>query len=77
MTNVISDEETDCAGLIDFEIRHEKSPPATARPADDLLGFLRPDAPARRLAWERKSKKRRFPRRCVTPSASWRVITRS
>jgi hypothetical protein len=40
MTNVIYDEKTGRARLIDFEIRHEKSLPATARQADDLLVFL-------------------------------------
>jgi hypothetical protein len=40
MTNVIYDEETGRSRLIDFEIRHEKSLPATARHADDLLVFL-------------------------------------
>lgn len=40
MTNVIYNEKTDRARLIDFEIRHEKSLPATARHADDLLVFL-------------------------------------
>lgn len=40
MTNVIYDEQTDRARLIDFEIRHEKSLPASARQADDLLVFL-------------------------------------
>jgi len=40
MTNVIYDEKTECARLIDFEIRHEKSLPTTARQADDLLVFL-------------------------------------
>jgi len=39
-TNVIYDEKTDRARLIDFEIMHEKSLPATARQADDLLVFL-------------------------------------
>jgi hypothetical protein len=38
MTNVIYNEKTR-ARLIDFEIRHEKSLPATARHADDLLVF--------------------------------------
>jgi hypothetical protein len=36
MTNVIYNEKTRRARLIDFEIRHEKSLPATARHADDL-----------------------------------------
>src|SRR5438874_7645664 len=40
MTNVIYDEKTGRARLIDFEIRHEKSLPTTARQADDLLVFL-------------------------------------
>jgi hypothetical protein len=40
MTNVIYGEKTDRARLIDFEIRHEKSLPAAARHADDLLVFL-------------------------------------
>jgi tRNA A-37 threonylcarbamoyl transferase component Bud32 len=40
MTNVIYDEKTERARLIDFEIRHEKSLPATARHADDVLVFL-------------------------------------
>ena len=40
MTNVIYNEKTGRARLIDFEIRHEKSLPATARHADDLLVFL-------------------------------------
>jgi hypothetical protein len=40
MTNVIYNEKTGRAPLIDFEIRHEKSLPATARHADDLLVFL-------------------------------------
>ena len=40
MTNVIYNEKTGRARLIDFEIRHEKSLPATARQADDLLVFL-------------------------------------
>jgi len=40
MTNVIYNEKTERARLIDFEIRHEKSLPATARHADDLLVFL-------------------------------------
>jgi hypothetical protein len=40
MTNVIYDEKSDRARLIDFEIMHEKSMPATARHADDLLVFL-------------------------------------
>ena len=39
MTNVISNEKTRRARLIDFEIRREKSLPATARHADDLLVF--------------------------------------
>src|SRR5204863_350428 len=33
-------EKAGCARLIDFEIRHEKSLPTTARQADDLLVFL-------------------------------------
>ena len=40
MTNVIYDEKTNRARLIDFEIVHEKSWPATARHANDLLVFL-------------------------------------
>jgi tRNA A-37 threonylcarbamoyl transferase component Bud32 len=40
MTNVIYDEKRERARLIDFELRHEKSLPATARHADDLLVFL-------------------------------------
>jgi tRNA A-37 threonylcarbamoyl transferase component Bud32 len=40
MTNVIYDEKTDRARVIDFEIRHEKSLPASKRHADDLLVFL-------------------------------------
>jgi hypothetical protein len=40
MPNVIYDEKTRRARLIDFEIMHEKSLPATARHADDLLIFL-------------------------------------
>jgi hypothetical protein len=40
MTNVIYDEKAKRARLIDFEIRHEKSLPARARHADDLLVFL-------------------------------------
>jgi hypothetical protein len=40
MTNVIYNEKTGRARLIDFEIRHEKSLPAAARHADDLLVFL-------------------------------------
>jgi hypothetical protein len=40
MTNVIYNEKTGRARLIDFEIRHENSLPATARYADDLLVFL-------------------------------------
>src|SRR6266481_3944732 len=40
MTNVIYDEKAHRARLIDFEIRHEKSLPAAARYADDLLVFL-------------------------------------
>jgi hypothetical protein len=40
MTNVVYDEKTDRARLIDFEIRHEKSFPVHARHADDLLVFL-------------------------------------
>src|SRR5260370_23928842 len=37
MPNVIYDEKTRRARLIDFEIMHEKSLPATTRHADDLL----------------------------------------
>jgi tRNA A-37 threonylcarbamoyl transferase component Bud32 len=40
MTNVICDEKTERARLIDFAIRPEKSLPATARHADDLLVFV-------------------------------------
>jgi len=40
MTNVIYNEKTERARLIDFEIRHGKSLPAVARHADDLLVFL-------------------------------------
>jgi hypothetical protein len=40
ITNVIYDEKTNRARLIDFEIVHEKSWPATARHANDLLVFL-------------------------------------
>jgi hypothetical protein len=40
MTNVIYDEKTGQARLIDFEIVHHKSLPATVRHADDLLVFL-------------------------------------
>jgi hypothetical protein len=40
MTNVIYDEKTKRARLIDFEIRHEKLLPARSRQADDLLVFL-------------------------------------
>jgi hypothetical protein len=40
MTNVIYDEKTNRARLIDFEIVHEKSLPAAARHANDLLVFL-------------------------------------
>jgi len=40
MTNVIYNEKTGRARLIDFELRHEKSLPPTARHADDLLVFL-------------------------------------
>jgi hypothetical protein len=39
-TNVIYDEKTGRARLIDFEIIHHKSLPATTRHADDLLVFL-------------------------------------
>jgi Ser/Thr protein kinase RdoA (MazF antagonist) len=38
--NFIYDEKTGRARLIDFEIIHDKSLPATARQADDLLVFL-------------------------------------
>jgi hypothetical protein len=38
--NVIYDEKTERARLIDFEIIHEKSLPAKSRHADDLLVFL-------------------------------------
>ncbi len=40
MTNVIYDEKTSRARLIDFEIVHEKSWSATGRHANDLLVFL-------------------------------------
>jgi hypothetical protein len=40
MTKVIYDEKAHRTRLIDFEIRHEKSLPASARHADDLLVFL-------------------------------------
>jgi hypothetical protein len=40
MTNVIYDEKGHRARLIDFELRHDKSLPAIARHADDLLVFL-------------------------------------
>ncbi len=40
MSNVIYDEKTDRARLIDFEIIHDKLVPAKSRHADDLLVFL-------------------------------------
>src|SRR5205085_12235281 len=40
MPNVLYDEKNDRARLIDFELMHEKSLPAEARHADDLLVFL-------------------------------------
>ena len=40
MANVIYDEKSDRARLIDFEIVHDKSLPALSRHADDLLIFL-------------------------------------
>jgi hypothetical protein len=40
MDNVIYDHATDRALLIDFEVIHDKSVPAGARHADDLLVFL-------------------------------------
>ena len=40
MTNVIYNEKTGRARLIDFELVHEKSLPAKLRHADDLLVFL-------------------------------------
>ena len=40
MTNVIYNEKTGRARLIDFEIMHEKSLPAVTRHADDLRVFL-------------------------------------
>jgi hypothetical protein len=40
MTNVIYDPESKRARLIDFEITHDKSLPAPARHADDLMVFL-------------------------------------
>jgi hypothetical protein len=39
-TNVIYDQKTDRARLIDFEIMHEPSQPAVERHADDLFVFL-------------------------------------
>ena len=39
-TNVIYNQRTGRAGLIDFEIVHQKSLPANSRHADDLLVFL-------------------------------------
>src|SRR4030095_9755812 len=40
MANVIYNEKTDRARLIDFELVHEKSLPGKSRHADDLLVFL-------------------------------------
>jgi hypothetical protein len=40
MTNVVYDEKAGRARLIDFELVHHKSLPATVRHADDLLVFL-------------------------------------
>lgn len=40
ITNVIYDPKTNRARFIDFEIYHDKSLPAAARQADDLLVFL-------------------------------------
>jgi len=40
MSNVLYDEKTGRARMIDFEIIHDKSVPATSRHADDLLVFL-------------------------------------
>src|SRR6266571_3828615 len=40
MSNVIYDEKTGRARMIDFEIIHDKSVPAKSRHADDLLVFL-------------------------------------
>src|SRR5438128_1743030 len=40
MENVMYNEKTDRARLIDFELIHEKSLPAKSRQADDLLVFL-------------------------------------
>ena len=40
MNNVLYDNKTDRARLIDFEIVHDKSFPAKSRHADDLLVFL-------------------------------------
>src|SRR6266513_1809566 len=40
MSNVLYDEKTDRARMIDFEIMHDKSVPAKSRHADDLLVFL-------------------------------------
>src|SRR6266576_323996 len=40
LSNVIYDEETGRARMIDFEIVHDKSLPAKSRHADDLLVFL-------------------------------------
>ena len=40
MANVVYNERTGRSRLIDFEIVHDKSLPAVARHADDLLVFL-------------------------------------
>jgi len=40
MGNVIYDEKTDRARLIDFELIHDKSLPAVRRHADDVLAFV-------------------------------------
>lgn len=40
MSNIVYDEATDSARIIDFEIIHNPSLPAEARHADDLLVFL-------------------------------------
>jgi hypothetical protein len=40
MPNVIYEEKTRRARLMDFEIMHKRSLPATTRHADDLLVFL-------------------------------------
>src|SRR6266550_2648918 len=60
MTNVIYNEKTGRARLIDFEIRHEKSLPATARHADDLLVFLLCVVPS--ANWNLIARSRSIPR---------------